>query len=195
MNLTSAMPRLGLCLDWETSGSDWNGGKSWELYQGISFGAIVFNTRTFEEIESIYVELKFDADKYKWSNDAERVHGLSRDYLEKFGVEREEGLVQLAELIVKHFGSDMVIVLGHNVLFDIEFTKQLFADFDMEFRPHPLRLDTSGTCFMTLGINKSDKVFEFFGFEHRDAHNALDDAKMTLQVAKSLKEIFTELLN
>ena len=42
----SYAPTYGLCIDWETSGSDFEGNSA-NTYQGISFGAIIFNTRTF----------------------------------------------------------------------------------------------------------------------------------------------------
>lgn len=188
----SYLPMIGLCLDFETTGSEW-GGDSSAKYQGISFGAIAFNTRTFEEIDAIYVEIKFDSSKYEWTNSAEAIHGLSREYLDIHGLDREDAAITLAEFILKYSGTEPVVLLSHNTRFDEAFIRQLLGDFEIPFQSHPCQLDTSGTSFLCLGINNSNKMFEFFGMDKRGAHNALEDARMTLCVAKQFHDIFAEI--
>ena len=184
--------KFGFCIDWETSGSDF-AGKSHEKYQGIAYGAAIFNTETFEPIETIYRELQFDDLKYKWSMDAQNIHGLSRDHLAKHGVSREEGLFDLLELLVKYFGNEAKIMfLGHNVDFDIDFTIQLAMDFDLDIRPriYHVKLETSGASFILIGKYRSNEVFEFFTGKTRDGHhNALDDALMALETARNMRAI------
>jgi DNA polymerase III epsilon subunit-like protein len=187
----SHLPMLGLCIDWETSGSDW-GGDSSKSYQGVSYGAVIFNTRTFEEVDSEYCEIEFDDSKYKWTDGAEKIHGLSREHLSK-QTSREDAAIKLASFILKYFGAEPIVMLSHNTRFDEAFTRQLLEDFEIPFRTHPCQLDTSGTAFICLGINNSNAVFDFFGLDKRGAHNALDDARMSLQVAKQFHLIFKEL--
>ena len=186
-------PKFGLAIDWETSGSDWNNPEGSHIkYQGLSFGAIVFDAETFEEIEEVYVEIKFDADKYSWDMGAQKVHGLTREYLEANGIEREEAAVILAELIIKYWGPEgRVMFLGHNIDFDIKFTKQLLGDFGIPLNKHHVQLDTSGTGMIALGIFKSDQLFEALGFEKRGEHNALQDVKMTLETCKIFRALMT----
>lgn len=183
--------KLGLCLDFETSGSNF-GGDSTIDYQGLSFGAIIFNTETFEEVESIYVEMKFDASKYKWSEEAEAIHGMSREYLEENGVDRDEALAELLSLILKYFGPNpgKILFLGHNCQFDIDFTLQLCRDFGMEIVPFHVILDTSSTGYILTGMYKSNDIFETFANISRDKHNALDDARACLTSARVMREIF-----
>jgi DNA polymerase III epsilon subunit-like protein len=182
--------KFGLCIDWETSGSDF-GGDSAASYQGVSFGAIIFNTETFEPVETLYRELQFDDTKYKWSDGAQKIHGLSREHLAANGVSREEGLADLLDLILRYIGAESkIFFLGHNVDFDIDFTLQLARDFNVTLVPHHVKLETSGAAFIAIGKYKSDEVFEFFCGQTRAAHNALDDAGMALEVVRNMRAIF-----
>ena len=195
-------PQFGLCIDWETSGSVWGGDSSKE-YQGVSFGAIVFNTADFTPVEKLYIRIKFDDTKYKWSEDAEKIHGLSRAHLAEFGVTQSEAAITLAELILKYWGPDSkVMFMGHNAEFDRRFTNQLLNTIEIEFsvekqtsfsswiQLHHIVLDTSPIGFVNMGLFKSDLLFEAMGFPERAEHNALTDAEQTLETAKAMREIF-----
>lgn len=194
-------PTRGICIDWETSGATW-GGDSTKDYQGVSFGAVVFDTATFTPVESLYREIKFKADKYQWSDDAQNIHGLSREYLEENGVTQEDAAVALLELILKHFGPDpLVMMLGHNTEFDRRFTNQLLNSIEFEFsverlipeftqiKMHHVVLDTSSLGFITMGLYKSDLLFKKIGFEDRGIHNAQQDAWQTLMTCKIIKDL------
>jgi DNA polymerase III epsilon subunit-like protein len=193
---TKAHPgAYGLAIDWETTGSNF-GGDSTKDYQGISFGAIIFDTETLEPVEDLYCLLQFDDTKYKWSNEAERIHGLTREHLAQHGMPRDEALANLLDLILRYIGSDSkVMFLGHNVAFDVDFTHQLCRDFGMELKVHHVMLETSGTAFLLIGKYKSDDVFEFFTGKTREgSHNALDDAHMALETARNMKLIMSTAL-
>ena len=206
--LSSQIPnKYGLCLDWETSGATW-GGDSSKTYQGLSFGAIVFDTDTFDEIEKIYVEIKFDESKWKWSPEAEKVHGLTKDYLAANGVDAIDAACGLAELIMKYWGTNSkVMFLGHNPEFDIRFTNQLLNNIDIEFsverktsmqgwiQLHHVILDTSALGYITLGLYKSDLLFDKIGFPERGDHNALADAEQTLLTCKAIRELVGVAMN
>lgn len=194
-------PQFVLCIDWETSGSNF-GGDSTRDYQGISCGVIVARADDFSPVERLYMEIKFDAGRYKWSAEAERIHGLSRDYLDQHGVDSETAAVQLAELILKYWGpTSRVMLLGHNVEFDRRFTNQLLNNIDIEFSVessgqyasrielHHVMLDTSSAGFIGLGIYKSDALFKKMGFQDRGEHNALTDAEQTLETAAVLRAL------
>lgn len=200
------VPKFGLCIDWETTGADF--GKDSSLrYQGITFGAIVFDTQTFQEIEKIYVEVKFNSgtvkNDYEWTEGAQKIHGKTREYLDANGVTMEDAAIKLLELIVKYFSGTKVVFLGHNPEFDIRFTAQLLREIGVEFSVerkhedtldtwieiHHVVLNTSALGFITLGIFKSDQLFERIGFEKRGEHNALTDAEYTLQTCAAIKTL------
>jgi len=183
--------KYALCIDWETTGSDF-GGDSTISYQGIAYGAIIFDTETMQPVESLYRELQFDETKYKWTEGAEKIHGLSRLYLAANGITREEGLVDLLDLVLRYIGTESKIMfLGHNVDFDICFTQQLARDHNVDLKIHHVKLETSGTGFICIGKYRSNDVFEFFTGKVREgSHNALDDAMMTLETARNMRALF-----
>jgi hypothetical protein len=190
-------------IDWETTGADFAPGLegTFKKYQGISFGVVIADNVTFEELDSLYVELKFDDTKYQWTDGAENIHKLSREYLAENGVEREDGLAQLIEILIKHFGESVisfgdteptskVCIGGHNVDFDIKATEQLFKDFGFNLGVHHVKLETSGASFIAIGEYKSNTVFEFFnGGGQRGTHNALEDARLALGAARGIKQL------
>jgi hypothetical protein len=197
---TQQTPQYGLCMDWETSGATW-GGDSSKDYQGLSFGAIVFDAKTFEEVEKIYVEIKYNP-KWKWSAEAEAIHGMSKEYLEENGISQEDAAIALAEFILKYWGPDSkVMFMGHNAEFDRRFTNQLLNEIEIEFsvekqtqftswiQLHHVVLDTSPLGFVAVGLFKSDLLFEKMGFEQRGDHNALQDAEQTLATAKGIRDL------
>jgi DNA polymerase III epsilon subunit-like protein len=187
--------KYGLAIDWETTGSNF-GGDSTVDYQGIAFGAVIFDTTTFEPVQTLYRELHFDASKYKWTEGAEKIHGLSQEHLALHGVPREEALADLLELIAEFIGTESkILFLGHNVDFDIDFTDQLARDFGIPLKIHHVKIDTSGMSFAVIGEYKSDKVFAFFeGEERAKQHNALDDCMMALNVVKTIRALVQESL-
>lgn len=183
-------PTKGICCDWETSGADFNlqTHEQPTKYQGITFGVVVYDTKTLEPIETLYREVKFDS-KYTWTTEAEAIHGKSREYLAQHGVERLDAALDFAELIVKHFGpTSPVPFMGHNKDFDVSFTQQLMRDTGVPmFNLHHVNIDSSGIAFTLLDIYKSDDVFDFLGFDARGAHNSLEDALMTLASCQRIK--------
>lgn len=200
-------PKYILCMDWETSGAAWGGDSSKE-YQGLSFGAIVVDAQTYDEVETLYLEIKFDGTKFKWTDGAEKIHGMSREYLEQNGVSQEDAAVALAELILKYWGPDeKVMFMGHNAEFDRRFTNQLLNQIEIEFaverqtqftswvQLHHVIIDTSPIGFVNFGLFKSDLLFELMGYEARGDHNALDDARMTVGVCRTIRQLTSEIFS
>jgi DNA polymerase III epsilon subunit-like protein len=199
-------PEFGLCVDWETSGAAWGKDSSIE-YQGIQIGIIVFRTKDFSPVEKLKIDIKFDASKYKWSPEAEKIHGLTREYLEENGFTQEEAAGALLELILKYWGPDnKVMFLGHNPEFDRRFTNQLTMTVGIEFsverttnsegwiQMHHVVLDTSALGFITMGLFKSDLLFEAMGFNERGQHDALQDASQTLETCAVVRMLVKEAL-
>lgn len=183
--------KFALAIDWETTGADF-GADSSVNYQGIAFGAIIFDTTTFEEVETLYREIHFDTSKYKWTEQAEKIHGLSQEHLFANGVSREDALIDLASLLLKYFpAGSKVLLAGHNVGFDADFTTQLFRDHDLDIVFHHVLLDSTSSAFLLTGEYKSDVVFQLLaGVDKRDLHNALEDARASLTCMRNMRKIF-----
>lgn len=180
-----------LLLDSETSGSTFEEyEETFRRFQGVSFGAIIANSSTFEPVAELYFEVKFDASKYEWSEGAEKIHGLSREHLEEHGLTNEEAAATLAEFLLEHFGTGKIMFAGHNPWFDIECMRQLLEPHGVMPDLHHVVLDTSGLGFVTIGKYRSNDIFSLFNGERAEKHNALDDARMTLTILRSVKQIF-----
>jgi|694.fasta_scaffold06347_29 oligoribonuclease (3'-5' exoribonuclease) len=186
---TSRAPKLGLCLDFETSGSTWGGDSSID-HQALSLGMAVFNTRTLDVVDSLYLEMKFDASRYKWSAEAEAIHGLSQAYLEEHGLSNEDAVVQIVEFLLKYFGPNPeIMVMGHNVDYDLLFMRQMLVPHNMMFHVHNVKIDTAGVSFVNFVTYKSDHLFEITGVGDRDTHNALADVFMTIAAVKFMRDL------
>lgn len=185
--------KYAVVMDWETSGSDF-GGDSSVSYQGIAFGVVICDTEKWEEVDSLYREVYFDTAKYRWSEDAEKIHGLTQSHLATHGMSREDALGDLIELFLKYFApGSKILMVGHNVWFDNDFTTQLFRDHGLldVLKIHHVNVDTSGLAFALIGEYKSDVVFELLGgIDKRGCHNALDDARACLASLRNVKQIF-----
>lgn len=186
----SAPGRFILVLDTETTGSTFGSyEETFSKYQAIQFGAIVAKSDTFEEVDSIQFKVKFDASKYEWSDGAEKIHGITREDLEQNGLETEEAAGELAEFILKHFATSKVMFLGHNPHFDIAAMEQLLKRYGVMPDLHHVVLDTSALGWITCGKYRSNDLFEYFLGGRAEKHGALDDARMTLTVARTVREL------
>lgn len=183
------VPKCALSIDWETSG--YSAPDYASKHQGISFGAVVFDARTFDVIDTLYCEIKFDGQTYKWDDGAQKVHGLSREHLEQHGVTQEEAAVQLAELCLKYFGpEEEILIAAHNPNFDKAFTRQLFDKFGLNIKLWFRAIDTCCLASVLLGVVKSDDLYAMLGLPARTAHNALEDALYTVESCRLLKQTY-----
>lgn len=200
--------KYSLWADWETTGADFEGGlkSTFEKYQGISVGLIIADNESFEEVSSLYVEIKFDSVKYLWTPEAEKIHGLTEEYLADHGISRQNALESIIDFLSEYFGYGFISALeetpeskicfgGHNVNFDIMATQQLFNDFGFNIGIHHVLLDTSAAAFIAVGLSKSNDVFTYFGAEERTTHNALEDVRQSLAVAHGIKKLVQASLN
>lgn len=184
------VPRFGLAIDWETSG--YSVPEYAKSHQGISFGAIIFDVQSLEPVEALYLEIQFNP-KYSWEMGAEKVHGLSRDYLQKNGVSQEEAATQLLNLIIKYIAiGDDVMLLGHRVHFDKAFTQQLTQSIGVDLSYHPNTIDSCSMAITLMEIAKSEDVFQLMGMPPREEHNAMEDITYTLMSIKRMKELFVK---
>ena len=180
------IPTFGLGIDWETSGYSYPDYA--KNHQGISFGAIIFDLRTFEPVEELYHEIQYNP-RYQWDFGAEKVHGITRERL-KSGVTQIQAATELGNLVVNRVGVAEIILLGHRVYFDRAFTDQLTDAAGFRFEWNATVIDTCSFGTALLEVSKSDDVFEIMGMPPRKEHNALEDIRYTLASMRKMKEYF-----
>jgi len=188
-----------LAMDCETTGLDWDGDNPSNGHQAVSWGFIVADGKTLKPIEELYVEIKWnDASKAARKLDpqfgvaAANIHGLTYDHLEKNGISEEEAVVKIANLIIKYWGPTTLIkALGHNVhMFDVPFLRDLFRRHDIELPLGGRHYDSNSVGFITTGAYISDALFDTMGFDSRDSHDALEDARMALESCRRIRVLW-----
>lgn len=195
-----------IAADCETTGMCFNSDspvfnpKTNERHQAVSWGFVIADTDTLKPIDELYLEIKWNqhsiAAKKRGKSfgvKAESIHGLTYEYLKENGVSEEDAVVQIGELILKYFKPDRSLnLLGHNVIsFDLWFLRDLFQRYNIPFKFSHRHVDTNSLGFGTFNTYTSDQLFENCGFSARDAHNALEDAKMSLASARVIRKIFS----
>lgn len=188
------IPKHVLVVDWETTGAEF--GMPVEQiakkYQGISIGVVVADFDTLEEVDSLYATIKYDP-AYVWTQEAENIHGLTRDDLEETGLTREEVVIEVMSIIAKYWTkSSPIIFCGHNAAFDKAFfDAQILKPFNLELNFHHVVLDSAVIGMVLLGTGKSNDVFDCLAMgEERGLHNSLEDARLCLASLRNAKLIF-----
>lgn len=190
-----------LVVDSETSGMAFNSDDpsidavTGQTYQSVSWGLIVADASTFQPIERLYVEIKWNGESL-WSAKAQEVHGLTLEYLEDRGMSEEAAVVAIASLILKYWGPECPVSLaGHNVAsFDLPFLRRLLRSQGIEVRFAHRHVDSSSVGLATFGTFTSDGLFEAVGIDARGKHNALEDAEHSLTALRTVKQLFNACL-
>jgi len=192
-----------LAIDCETTGLNYDNNDPSIGHQAVSWGIIVANAKTLKPIEELYVEIKWNDESKafrkadpSFGKAAEKIHGLTYDYLEENGITEEEAVIAIASLIMKYWGPTVSVrTLGHNVhTFDMPFLRSLFHRLGVDIRFGNRHYDTNSIGFVLFETFNSDDLFKEVGFEERGEHNALDDAKMALESARVSRIIFKKAL-
>ena len=196
-----------LAIDCETTGLCFNSDdpshdpKTGEKHQAVSWGIIVADSETLKPIEDLYVEIKWNDNSINQRNNdpqfgkrAEGIHGLSYSYLEGNGIDEEEAVLKIGELILKYWGPENSIrTLGHNVhMFDLPFLRDLFRRHGVHLKFGNRHYDTNSGGFMSFGTWNSNDLFTEVGFDERGEHNALEDAHMALDSARIIRTVFQQ---
>ena len=179
-----------LAFDSETSGINYDAINVAEGYQMVSCGFIVADLN-FNPIDELYVQIKWNGVS-NWDDRAEAIHGMSKQYLEKYGVAEEEAAQQISLFLYKHYGIDKAItLLGHNVAtFDMQFLKGFLWKHGCPFKFSHRHCDSFALSMGTVQAFDSNELFDLMGFEKRKAHNALEDARMSLKTYKTISNLW-----
>lgn len=199
-NKTSAID-LVLIVDSETTGMNFgtpNPAISGDVrYEAISWGLIVIDGKTLEEVDSMYIEIQ-PSSKCTWSDAAEKIHGLSRPYLAANAKTRDEAICDLAEFIYKYFPpeSKVNIVLGgqNAASFDRYFLKEIFDSYDLPLKLSHRTVDTFSIGYATFGFTDSNMLFDAFRCrDNTEKHNALTDARACLKVIQTVRKLINSM--
>lgn len=184
-----------LAIDCETSGMSFGDDPSVD-HQMVSVALIVSDVKTYKELDTLYLLIKWNGES-KWSDKAQEIHGLTKEYLEEHGVDEEEAVIQIVEFIMKHFPTTKPITLmGHNVVsFDKPFLRSILRKFDITLKFSHRALDSFPVGLLAVSAFDSDDLFKNLGFPARKEHSALEDIQLTLKAFRILNKLFRQCID
>ncbi len=175
--------------DWETSGlRDLYNTSFHSGAQGIQFGGCVVEdiSHSWTIVDEIQFDVKWMGDVYPdltWNDEAEKIHGLSKEYLANKKTP-EETAMPFQLFIERNFkDSGKVMMGGFNPHFDEYFTYQFMTMAKLRSSPigfHYRMLDMQTLGTTLLGLSTTNEVFKKIGVNFRGKHNALQDARLTV---------------
>ena len=106
---------------------------------------------------------------------AERVHGLSLDFLNEHGIAPEDAMRQFFEFV-----GDDVLLIAHNAKFDLRMLRQMCNKYGLSFSPDGI--DSCDTLSLARWLRPDLECYalasliDALGIDGVNSHDALDDA-------------------
>lgn len=178
--MTAMKGEVLISVDIETSG------QSPSVGSVLSIGACLVSDPSV----GLYLEIK-PAPDLPWSDEAEGVHGLARDRLEREGLEPTEAMTRLAEWVEQQAGGSWPIFVGFNAPFDWMFVADYFWR-HLGRNPFGVSaLDLKSYFMGREGVERWEltrrvHVDSRLGLDPDHSHNALEDAQGQARVAQVL---------
>lgn len=187
--------RKFLAIDCETSGMA-RGPNPAVGYQMVSVGLIVSDTKDYKEYDKRHFLIKWNGES-EWDQYAEKIHGMSKEWLEENGQDEEDVVMEIIEFIMEHFDVSKPIVLcGHNVVnFDKAFLVQLFDKYGFDVKFSHRAIDSFPLGLVALGAYDSNELFDTLGFPKRKEHNALQDIELTLKAIRMINTLVKQCID
>ena len=138
----------------------------------------------------LYLELKPLPDR-PWQDEAEQIHGLKRDRLEKEGVEPAAALRDLESWLGQHCAGRKPVFVGFNAPFDWMFVADYFWRY-LGRNPFGISaLDLKSYYMAREGVDAWEQtrkvhVSARLGLDPNHSHHALDDARSQARLARVL---------
>jgi DNA polymerase III subunit epsilon len=175
-----------LVIDTETGGLD-------PLQHSIlSLAAVVWEDKQI--IDSMEIKIWEGDDVVVTTPQALAINKIDLTELARTGLTPSAAVAQLMEFVGKHFSLNSyndAILVGHNVGFDVGFSKRLFRLAGVNW-PKVFGHRTIDTSIVLqfliiatgfpLKTPNSKEAFEFFGVTPKNAHTAIDDAMATAEM-------------
>ena len=169
-----------ISVDIETSGESPSAGSI------LSIGACLVDDPTV----AIYLELKPDPDRL-WSVEAESVHHLSADRLERDGLQPGAAMRQLEDWVLTVAAGGWPVFVGFNAPFDWMFVADAFWR-HLGRNPFGISaLDLKSLYMGATGATRWEEtrklhVADRLGIHFEQTHNALEDARDQARLAQVL---------
>ena len=142
-------------------------------------------------IESGRIDFFISQDSYIVTPEALKINKLDLLQVKKDGFSPSRACQLIIDFIVKHFGIERPILVGHNVNFDKDFLSVLFEENGLNIEKYigHRMIDTMSLLWGLYDVGKipfeacnSKGAFDYFNIIVNKLHNALDDTLATVQL-------------
>lgn len=187
--MTTETRKRYLFLDCETGGLDTN-------YSLLTvYGVILDNL--VDEVGEIDLSIKPNNGKYKVAEQAMKVNRINLEQHDKQAITESEAGKRLLDLleVASEGGRHKVVVVGHNVGFDLDFIKsKLVKPKDFDRFVSKIYIDTCqiGMFMKMIGLlplelpNSLDSYGEYFCIKRKNLHDARNDVKLNISVFRKM---------
>lgn len=192
-----------LAIDSETTGLSFGVDDPSIGHQAVSWGVVVADADTLLPVKKLYLEIKWNEESKAarkkdptFGEYAQKIHGLSYEYLEEHGIDEADAVVEIVNLILEYWGPNVQVkTLGHNVVsFDIPFLKAMLRRHEIDVPFGSRHYDTNAMGFVTVGSYTSDALFSAMGYDTRAGHNALEDTMLALNCARRIRTLWDDMV-
>lgn len=158
----------------------------------IALGIVDMDTLKLED--KLFVNIKFDPEKYVWQTKLEKIHGISKDEALQ-GMDHYDAIEQIAAFLYSHFKSDPIPLLGYNALsFHIPFLNKLLKEEDINFKFDRKEIDLFSLMAL-LNKTKYSDMFDLFGIDQSMPLSSLYHIKSYVKIFKAIKTIVQDSIN
>lgn len=183
-----------LVIHCHTTGINYGGDDITLNNQALSIALGVVNMTSLKIENQLNVNIKFNGEKYVWSDKLVSIHGISKqDALD--GEDEYHAIEMIAEFLYNNFGSNPIQLIGYNSLsFHVPFLNKLLKSEDIEFKFDHKEID----LYSIMAILNKEKVrdmFDLFGIDSSIPLSSLQHIKYYIKIYKAIKSIINESIN
>jgi DNA helicase-2/ATP-dependent DNA helicase PcrA len=151
----------------------------------IQIAAVKISNGKIKDTFEVYINTEKDVTK------SEKIHHISKEYLNKFGVSHERGLSNFIQFI----GNGTVLV-AHNISYDYSilthnlrrYSKKILTDYCKQSFDS---ITIAKLIYPNFASYKLKDLLDFLNVEGVNSHNALDDVKATVSLIEKLYSDFS----
>lgn len=180
----------GLIIDTETTGLSHN------YNQVLTVGMLLtdFKPKKINFIESEHIKIKHD--NYNVNKIAMSVNKINLEEHHKIAIDSCKACKKINNFFNEYYEDNMPLI-GHNLGFDLRFLRELFRQNKQEFFNEIETIDTRDLWnnLKTKGIvpdhlkGSLKHVANYFNIDYSNAHDALEDCKITANVLHNILKI------
>lgn len=147
---------------------------------------VVKNDANFTEVNRFYKECAFDAERFKWDDEAQAIHGLSQQHL------AEQEMMKyvaddLSKFIKPYVADSPMLVIAHNPNFDSAYLQQWLNEAGDTTPISHRKIDAFTAGLTAFNLKNSEEHFEFLG-KTRGFHNAMEDIETSLEIIRQIRK-------